>query len=264
MARTAQAVASTEERRAARAAEKRHGDKSRAKMAKQKLAQKQKQKAKLAGSAKRKSGTPQKRVVAAGNVKTEGEAELSGLPEAAVGRKPPKWKWSTTAKREIKKEMRSSINKRAIPRARFRKMVRQMVPGYRVSKNALSALMEACEAHVVEALESARYIADGEQVPTVKRRHLQLVAMVRGKMTTPTPLPREIEEAMSRPIEAVAVAPVGVVRRAAPPAPPPVQPDVDLIEADDDAADTEEFQADDGDDDDANDAATAMDETETE
>lgn len=252
MARTAQAVASTEERRAARAAEKRHGDKSRAKLAKLKQKQKQKQKPKLAGSAKRKSGTPQKLDDAA--MKTEGEAELSGLPDAAGGRKPPKWKWSTTAKREIKKEMRSSINKRAIPRARFRKMVRQMVPGYRVSKNALSALMEACEAHVVEALESARYIADGEQVPTVKRRHLQLVAMVRGKMTTPTPLPRDIEDALSRPIEAVAVAPVGVVRRVAPPAPPPVQPAADLIEAEEeDDGDTEEFQAD-----------AVMDETENE
>ena len=114
-------------------------------------------------------------------------------------RKPIRWKWRTVAKREIRREVRNSSKKPAIPRAAIDRVIRNCAPGYQFEKRAMAQLRAAAEAHVVAALEAARLVADAEKVPTVDVRHMQVVAAVSNKITTPTPMPWAIEEAMQRP-----------------------------------------------------------------
>ncbi len=156
MARTH--AVSVEERRAARAAEKKYGGKIR----------------------KRKQATPKQ-------IKVK-------LP-----RKPVRWKWRTVAKREIRREIRNSCKKPAIPRAAIERLIRECAPGYQFERAAMAQLRTAAEAHVVAALEAARFVADAEQVPTLDARHMHVVAAITNKMTTPTPLPEDYT--ISRPVK---------------------------------------------------------------
>lgn len=147
MARKDHNHASVEERRAARAAEKKYGDKVR----------------------RRKQANPKK----------------------LKPRKPIRWKWRTVAKREIRREIKNSSKKPAIPRAAIERLIREYAPGFQFEQDAMAQLRAAAEAHVVNALEAARFVADGEGVPTLDARHMHVVAAITNKMTTPTPLPEE-------------------------------------------------------------------------
>lgn len=142
-----------EERRAARAAEKKYGEASRQKQRRKQL-----------------------------------------KPKKIVDRKPPRWKWRTVAKREIRREIRNSSKKPAIPRAAIERVIRDCAPGYQFEQAAMAQLRTAAEAHVVAALEAARFVADAENVPTLDARHMHVVAAISNKMTTPTPLPEEYSE----------------------------------------------------------------------
>lgn len=171
MARTH--AVSIEERRAARAAEKKYGSKLRRKH-------------------KRKQAKPTK--VTAGEKKP---------------RKPTRWKWRTVAKREIRREIRNSSKKPAIPRAAIERLIREFAPGFQFEQAAMAQLRSAAEAHVVSALEAARFVADAENVPTLDARHMHVVAAVTNKMTTATPMPDEYREGLARPsvrVHAVAAA----------------------------------------------------------
>ena len=163
MARTSKAVASTEERQAARAAQKKYGAELQNKL-----------KLKLKSKARRKQEHPKQR-------------------------KPIRWKWRTVARREIRREIRNSSKKPAMPRAAIERVIRELAPGYQFEQAAMAQLRSAAEAHVVSALEAARFVADAEQVPTLDVRHMQVVAAITNKMTTPTPLPDDITSAMRVP-----------------------------------------------------------------
>ena len=156
MARTH--VVSIQERKAARAAEKKYGDKVRRRR-------------------ERKQAKPTK-------------LNADGSPAAKV-RKPIRWKWKTVAKREIRREIRNSAKKPAIPRAAIERVIRECAPGYQFEQRAMAQLRSAAEAHIVAALEAARFVADAEQVPTLDARHMHVVAAITNKMTTPTPMPAE-------------------------------------------------------------------------
>lgn len=151
-------VSSVEERRAAVAAEKRHGDKVRRKN-------------------KRKQENPQR----------HSDESLN----AGKTRKPTRWKWRTIAKREIKREIRNSSKKPAIPKAAIERVIRSLAPGLQFEQDAMNQLRCAAEAHLVSALEAARFVADAENVPTLDARHMHVVAAITNKITTPTPLPEE-------------------------------------------------------------------------
>lgn len=155
-------VASVEERKAARAAQKKYGEK-----------------VQKAGKARRKQETPKQR-------------------------KPIRWKWRTVAQREIKREIKNSSKKPAMPRAAIERVIRELAPGYQFEQEAMAQLRAAAEAHIVSALEAARFVADAEQVPTLDVRHMHVVAAVTNKMTTPTPLPWDIDAAMQKPIPSAA------------------------------------------------------------
>ena len=145
---------SAEERKAARRAEKKHGDKARKKS--------------------RKQDNPQK-----------------------LTRKPPRWKWSTVARREIRRQVKVSAKKPAMPRAAIDRVIRQCAPGYQFEREAMASLRAAAEEHVVAALEAARLVADAEGVPTLDQRHMHVVAAITNTMTTPTPWPGNAEAAIA-------------------------------------------------------------------
>jgi Core histone H2A/H2B/H3/H4. len=163
MARTH--AVSVEERRAARAAEKKYGNKIRKQH-------------------RRKQAKPKRR-------NPDGSES-----DAAKPRKPIRWKWKTVAKREIRREIRNSSKKPAIPRAAIERVIRECAPGYQFEQQAMAQLRSAAEAHIVAALEAARFVADAEQVPTLDVRHMHVVAAITNKMTTATPMPEEYRTSM--------------------------------------------------------------------
>ena len=171
MARKDRVHASVEERRAARAAEKKYGEKIR----------------------RRKQSKPER-------------------VKEMKPRKPVRWKWRTVAKREIRREIKNSSKKPAIPRAAIERLIRQCAPGFQFEQGAMAQLRAAAEAHVVNALEAARFVADGEGVPTLDARHMHVVAAITNKMTTPTPLPQDYTiERRVRAVEAPSAAEPTVV-----------------------------------------------------
>lgn len=95
-----------------------------------------------------------------------------------------------------------------MPRAAIERVIRELAPGYQFEQEAMAQLRAAAEAHVVAALEAARFVADAESVPTLDRRHMQVVAAITNKMTTPTPLPNAIEMAIASSVEPAAPEPV--------------------------------------------------------
>ena len=175
MARTH--AVTVEERRAARSAEQKYGNKVRRKI-------------------KRKQAKPKRR-------------NPDGT-EAPKTRKPIRWKWKTIAKREIRREIRNSAKKPAIPRAAIERVIRECAPGFQFEQQAMAQLRSAAEAHIVAALEAARFVADAEQVPTLDVRHMHVVAAITNKMTTATPMPEEYRERM-RPKRSHAAKPTTVV-----------------------------------------------------
>ena len=92
----------------------------------------------------------------------------------------------------------NSAKKPAIPRAAIERVIRECAPGYQFEYAAMASLRTAAEAHVVAALEAARFVADAEQVPTLDARHMHVVAAITNKMTTPTPMPDEYMLGRSR------------------------------------------------------------------
>jgi histone H3/H4 len=168
-------VATTAERMAARAAQKKYGDKIQKRLKLKLNAAK--------GASRRKQENPKQR-------------------------KPIRWKWRTVARREIRREIKNSSKKPAMPRAAIERVIRELAPGYQFEQEAMAQLRAAAEAHVVAALEAARFVADAESVPTLDRRHMQVVAAITNKMTTPTPLPNAIEMAIASSVEPAAPEPV--------------------------------------------------------
>ena len=84
-----------------------------------------------------------------------------------------------------------------MPRAAIERVIRDLAPGYQFEQEAMAQLRAAAEAHIVSALEAARFVADAERVPTLDVRHMHVVAAVTNKMTTPTPLPWDVENALA-------------------------------------------------------------------
>ena len=215
MARTAAKAASVEERRAARAAQKKYG-----KASLQKLKGK-----KFKPSAVRKR--PQVKADANGVPITGGiasdDADASGEKKT---RAKPNWSATTRQKRAINREIKTSYKKSAMPYRTFKRMVKGMLPGgYLLSDNAVMALLEVAEAHASEALECARYVAETMGQKTVRRPHLQAVAAITNKMQTPTPLPHVIEETLATPTD-LGIMPAGV--RTAPVATTAAEPTVEI------------------------------------
>ena len=204
MARTAARAASVAERQAARAAQKKYGKASLEKLKGKtfKSSADPRKKAKKMRLKTDRNGVP----ITGGIIDDSDDGPAAAAEvDGAAGKKPrakPNWSAPTRQKRAIKREVNRSIKKPVFPYTTFKRMVKRMLPGgYLLSDNAVRALREVSEAHCIEALECARYVAETMHQKTVRRPHLRAVALVTNKMQTPTPLPGEIDETLATPTD---------------------------------------------------------------
>lgn len=216
MARTAAKAASVEERKAARAAQKKYGKASLEKLKGRKFKPSvERKRSKVKADA---NGVPITGGIAGGDA--DGAAEKKA-------RAKPNWSAPTRQKRAINREIKNSMKKPVFPYVTFKRMVKRMLPGgYLLSDNAVRALREVSEAHCIEALECARYVAETMGQKTVRRPHLQAVAAITNKMQTPTPLPHVIEDSLATPTD-LGIMPASAVR-AAPVATTVAEPTVEI------------------------------------
>ncbi len=231
MARTAARAASVAERQAARAAQKKYGKASLEKLKGKtfKSSADPRKKAKKMRLKTDGNGVP----ITGGIVNESEDGPAAADVDGAAGKKPrakPNWSAPTRQKRAIKREINRSVKKPAMNYATFKRMVKRMLPGgYLLSDNAVRALREVAEAHCIEALECARYVAETMHQKTVKRPHLRAVALITNKMQTPTPLPGEIEETLATPTDlGIMPATTVVVRASVPAASSVAEPTVEI------------------------------------
>lgn len=122
--------------------------------------------------------------------KTAYSPELSAIAAAPEGaakrktRKPPKFKWTTRVKREIRSEQRRSETKTALPRSAVRAVIMQVsqdlgLGANRWSKDAVSALHTGLEDYAVQFLRGSYVLAEREQgKPTLTQKNMQNLAKI--------------------------------------------------------------------------------------
>lgn len=112
---------------------------------------------------------------------------IAAVPTGAAKRKPrksPKFKWSTTAQRAIRQEIRRSEKKFAVPRSAVRAVISQVSQDMelrpkRWKKDAVTALHTGLEDFIVQFLEGSYVLAEGEQgKPTLTQKNMQNLARI--------------------------------------------------------------------------------------
>ncbi len=103
----------------------------------------------------------------------------------ATGRKPHRYRSGTVALREIRRYQKSTdLLLRKIP---FQQLVREILQdmgkkGWRVSKNAMLALQEAAESHLIEIFEHSNLCAIHAKRVTIMPKDMQLARRIRGDL----------------------------------------------------------------------------------
>mmetsp|Transcript_28495 Transcript_28495/g.66893 ORF Transcript_28495/g.66893 Transcript_28495/m.66893 type:complete len:133 (+) Transcript_28495:2018-2416(+) len=100
----------------------------------------------------------------------------------ATGRKPHRYRPGTKALREIRRYQKSTdLLLSKIPFQRLvREILQDMKEDWRVSKDAMLALQEAAEAHLIELFEDTNLLAIHAKRVTIKDKDMQLARRIRG------------------------------------------------------------------------------------
>ena len=103
----------------------------------------------------------------------------------ATGRKPHRYRPGTKALREIRQYQKSTdLLLSKIP---FQRLVREITgvmfkTQYRYTKDAMLALQEAAEAHLIKLFEDTNLLAIHAERVTIKPKDMQLARRIRGNL----------------------------------------------------------------------------------